>query len=124
VSGSLRTDCLLDGEAEIMRRHSGRPLSFDARTGRCNYLNDGGRCSVYEVRPLVCRIFGASDKLPCIWGCKPTAPLLSEKQEGQRSWKSEAASLRWQCRTIRRSSMNCTRRRSSSRDGRCNSVHI
>lgn len=70
-------------EAEIMRRHSGRPLSFDARTGRCNYLNDGGRCSVYEVRPLVCRIFGASEKLPCIWGCKPTAPLLSEKQEGQ-----------------------------------------
>jgi hypothetical protein len=70
-------------EAEIMRRHSGRPLTFDARTGRCNYLNEGGRCDVYPVRPLVCRIFGASEKLPCIWGCKPAAPLLSERQEGQ-----------------------------------------
>jgi hypothetical protein len=70
-------------EAEIMRRHSGRELSFDARTGRCNYLNEGGRCDVYEVRPLVCRIFGTSEKLPCIWGCKPAAPLMSELQEGQ-----------------------------------------
>jgi hypothetical protein len=69
-------------EAEIMRRHSGQPLSFDARTGRCSYLNDAGRCSVYPVRPLVCRVFGASQKLPCVWGCKPAAPLLSELEEG------------------------------------------
>lgn len=69
-------------EAAIMARHSGRPLSFDARTGRCNYLNDVGRCAVYPVRPLVCRVFGSSEKLPCLWGCKPTAPLLSEREEG------------------------------------------
>src|SRR6185436_11709101 len=70
-------------EAEIMRRQSGKPLSFDARSGRCNYLNDAGRCSVYPVRPFVCRIFGASEKLPCVWGCKPAVPLMSEEAEGR-----------------------------------------
>jgi len=69
-------------EAAIMARHAGKPLTFDARTGRCNYLNANGRCSVYAVRPLVCRVFGASKKLPCVWGCKPKEPLLSEAEEG------------------------------------------
>lgn len=65
-----------------MQRASGRPLAFSAETGKCGYLNDRGRCDVYEVRPLVCRVFGASQKLPCIWGCKPRQPLLSEREEG------------------------------------------
>lgn len=69
-------------EAEQMRRFAGRPLSFSAINGKCTYLNQHGRCDVYPVRPLVCRVFGASEKLPCIWGCKPTQPLLTEMEEG------------------------------------------
>jgi len=72
-----------EAEAAIMQRFAGRPLTFDARSGRCAYLNDHGRCDVYPVRPLVCRIFGASEKLPCIWGCKPSGRLLSERAEGE-----------------------------------------
>ncbi len=64
-----------DGERELMERRSGRPLTFSATDGRCTYLNDAGRCDVYRDRPLVCRMLGASTKLPCIWGCVPDRVL-------------------------------------------------
>ena len=32
--------------------------------GTCVYLKDG-KCSVYEIRPRVCRDYGHSDALPC-----------------------------------------------------------
>jgi hypothetical protein len=69
-------------EAEQMQRASGRPLSFSAVSGKCTYLNEHGRCDVYAVRPLVCRIFGASEKLPCVWGCKPLDKPFNEREEG------------------------------------------
>ncbi|HPT84397.1 MAG TPA: hypothetical protein PK778_00160 [Bacillota bacterium] len=48
--------------------------SFD---GKCGHLS-GGRCAVYENRPLVCRIYGTSELLVCE-GCKPER-LLSEEE--------------------------------------------
>lgn len=30
-----------------------------------------GRCTAYEVRPMLCRIWGAADGLPCPHGCRP-----------------------------------------------------
>lgn len=33
-------------------------------TQQCPALRDG-RCTVYEVRPLVCRLWGSSKSLPC-----------------------------------------------------------
>jgi Fe-S-cluster containining protein len=29
------------------------------------------RCTVYEARPLICRVFGAAEGLPCPHGCTP-----------------------------------------------------
>lgn len=43
---------------------------------RCPALVDG-RCSVYELRPFVCRIYGSSESLPCPFGCEPDEGLLS-----------------------------------------------
>lgn len=46
----------------------------------CPYLADG-KCSEYENRPFVCRIFGAMDgaiperRLECPKGCKPKNPI-------------------------------------------------
>lgn len=31
-----------------------------------------GRCSTYAARPMVCRVWGASEDLPCPYGCRPT----------------------------------------------------
>lgn len=37
----------------------------------CPLLNFDGRCMAYEVRPLICRLWGAIEKLKCQWGCRP-----------------------------------------------------
>lgn len=40
----------------------------------CPALVDGA-CSVYEVRPTVCRLWGATDDMPCEFGCSPVFRL-------------------------------------------------
>lgn len=42
----------------------------------CPALVDG-RCSVYEVRPTVCRLWGSADDMPCPHGCEPEGGRLS-----------------------------------------------
>lgn len=39
-----------------------------------------GRCSVYEIRPMICRIFGASEDamLKCGHGCGAARPLSAK----------------------------------------------
>jgi len=38
----------------------------------CPLLNPhDGSCMAYEVRPLICRIWGTVPKLRCPWGCLP-----------------------------------------------------
>lgn len=36
----------------------------------------GGRCSVYELRPMICRVWGASEELSCGHGCRPASGRL------------------------------------------------
>lgn len=43
---------------------------------RCPALVDG-RCSVYEVRPTICRLWGSVPEMPCRFGCQPKGGLLS-----------------------------------------------
>lgn len=50
-------------------------VAHDPETLTCNQLVDG-RCSIYEDRPLVCRLWGAVPEMPCPFGCEPT--LTSE----------------------------------------------
>lgn len=38
---------------------------------RCPALTPEKRCSVYEQRPIECRVWGASETLPCPHGCEP-----------------------------------------------------
>jgi Fe-S-cluster containining protein len=42
----------------------------------CPALTAEGRCSVYGVRPLVCRQWGAIDEMPCTFGCEPVGGRL------------------------------------------------
>lgn len=49
------------------------------RTGRtlrllqldCPQLTILRRCSIYTDRPLICRLWGVVESMPCPWGCKP-----------------------------------------------------
>jgi hypothetical protein len=49
----------------------------------CPALVDG-RCSVYAVaRPMICRVWGASEDLPCPYGCRPADGRLLTSAETQ-----------------------------------------
>ena len=42
----------------------------------CPYLErESGLCGVYALRPLICRLWGATESLRCEWGCEPSAVL-------------------------------------------------
>jgi Fe-S-cluster containining protein len=43
----------------------------DPKTFKCNMLQDDGSCKVYDVRPYVCRIWGAVRAMQCPHGCRP-----------------------------------------------------
>lgn len=41
----------------------------------CPALTEDNRCGVYEVRPLICRVWGVANRLPCPHGCEPEEVL-------------------------------------------------
>lgn len=49
----------------------GRPVAD------CPALDDG-RCTVYDDRPLICRLWGAVESMPCPHGCEATPGLLMD----------------------------------------------
>jgi hypothetical protein len=52
-----------------------------ADTYWCEALTGDKRCAVYEMRPMVCRLWGAVEGMPCPYGCVPEGGWLSD-QEG------------------------------------------
>ncbi|MHB1534455.1 MAG: YkgJ family cysteine cluster protein [Acidimicrobiales bacterium] len=40
---------------------------------------DGGRCSVYDDRPTICRLWGATESMPCPHGCTPQNALSQQE---------------------------------------------
>jgi len=42
----------------------------------CPLLVDD-RCSVYAIRPTICRLWGMVEAMPCEWGCKPSRVLTN-----------------------------------------------
>lgn len=78
-TGACWRDCgpiaMSGREAERIERATGAPLrSFDGEKG-CGYLTADRRCSIYELRPLVCRLYGVGRGLLCPHGCVPEVIL-------------------------------------------------
>lgn len=48
------------------------------RKGRCVALRNG-RCTRYDVRPTICRLWGVAEGMPCTWGCEPERMLSREE---------------------------------------------
>ena len=44
----------------------------------CPLLKDG-LCSVYDIRPAICRLWGLVKKMACPWGCEPERWLTDEE---------------------------------------------
>lgn len=51
----------------------------DLRPIRCPALTMFRQCSVYQIRPLICRIWGLTKRMPCTYGCRPSR-WLSEPE--------------------------------------------
>lgn len=45
----------------------------------CPHLGLLGQCNVYDIRPLICRIYGLVKKMACQYGCKPEYWLTDEQ---------------------------------------------
>jgi Fe-S-cluster containining protein len=59
-------------EHERMRKLAeNRPTVAKVGHGQCRYLTLERRCSVYEARPLICRLYGAieNSQIGCEHGC-------------------------------------------------------
>ena len=47
----------------------------------CPYLDlETKRCTIHSRRPLICRLYGISEGLPCPFGCKPKPRMLTNAE--------------------------------------------
>lgn len=49
------------------------------RDGMTCPMLQGGLCSVYAMRPVICRLWGVTETMPCPWGCKPERVLSTRE---------------------------------------------
>lgn len=74
------------GDAEYARlQQAGMPpirranqVGVDFKAMSCPALTMFGQCSVYLLRPMICRIWGAVASMRCKHGCRPEGGLLPE----------------------------------------------
>lgn len=65
-------------EGRRMDQAYGGPLPRVGNDATCPALKDG-RCSIYEARPLICRLWGMTPDMPCPYGCKPDREMPDEE---------------------------------------------
>jgi Fe-S-cluster containining protein len=80
----------VDGAAEERRRIAARGFTIDPRSQltmtpssvqitMCPALTPFGSCAVYSDRPLICRLWGVTESMPCEYGCKPERLLTNDE---------------------------------------------
>jgi Fe-S-cluster containining protein len=55
------------------------PAKIHEEKPTCKMLDKCGNCSIYNIRPLICRLFGIVKKMQCPFGCIPER-WLSDKE--------------------------------------------
>ena len=61
------------------REYQRAPIGTEG-DGPCPHLA-GDRCGVYEARPMLCRLWGTTETMPCPYGCTTDRPPLTPEQE-------------------------------------------
>jgi Fe-S-cluster containining protein len=46
----------------------------------CDALTGEKRCAVYDLRPILCRLWGAVEGMPCVYGCVPEGGYLTDAE--------------------------------------------
>lgn len=65
-------------ERQRIEQRAGKQLACGAGAS-CTMLTDDRRCSVYDIRPLLCRLWGVLRRMRCPYGCKPERYLSDEE---------------------------------------------
>jgi hypothetical protein len=66
--------------ARIIER-ARKPLTCNkGADGLCSMLTDDHRCSIYDIRPMICRLWGLIERMPCPYGCRPEGGLLDDRE--------------------------------------------
>jgi uncharacterized protein len=81
---------LAEGPASPLEMKAAPQLSIDSFScGSCPYLGPSKECTIYERRPLLCRIFGTAPSLPCPKGvrCEHPLTLAQERSIMREYWK-------------------------------------
>ena len=62
-----------DVEQRAIESRTGKPFTiFTSADLTCELLEPiTGACSVYPIRPLICRLWGLVKEMRCPWGCQP-----------------------------------------------------
>lgn len=57
------------------------PQNIQTAEPRCKLLDQCGNCSVYDYRPLICRLFGVVKQMQCPFGCIPERWLTDKEAQ-------------------------------------------
>ena len=68
------------GEAQRIEEAIDGPIGKIDCHLTCPLLTEDGKCSVYAIRPLICRLWGIAKEMPCPFGCEPERRI--EREEG------------------------------------------
>lgn len=63
-------------EFDRITARTGREPAAKDGTLTCPLLTEDRKCSVYDIRPLMCRLYGSTEKMPCPFGCVPSGPVV------------------------------------------------
>lgn len=65
----------------IVAARGGRPIGqVKPPSIICPLLDSQNNCTVYRVRPLLCRLWGIAENLPCNYGCVPEPRYLTAEE--------------------------------------------
>lgn len=65
-------------ERARIQRAAGKDVTCGERAS-CSMLTEDRRCGVYEIRPMICRIWGLTRSMRCHYGCRPERWLSDEE---------------------------------------------
>lgn len=76
-----------------IRRKSPLRLA-EAKQVACPLLKRG-RCTVYAVRPIICRLWGTAENMPCPWSCRPERYLTMTEADALMHQVDELSQQVW-----------------------------
>lgn len=67
-------------ERDSLRQRTGIMFVGNEPKRLCPFLTKDKKCSVYDIRPLVCRLWGLTERMTCPHGCKPDRYLTDAEE--------------------------------------------